>query len=125
MSEPIVTTVYEPGDDPDDLALVGEVNRILWTHYPGYDWGVEIPPDQNVLYIRNLTLDPTGKVGMVTHLDKISPSRREIVMAGGALLERYNARRGRHDPAETEGKLMHTERADGDPRIKQKRPMGW
>lgn len=118
--EPTITTVYEPGDDPADVALIGHINRVLHEHYPGYDWAVDIPPHQNIVKILNLTLDPRGKVGMINYKNRLDPGLKTVVMAAGEFLERYNMRRGRHDPADVEGKVMDFERAEGDPRLKKR-----
>lgn len=117
--EPSITTVYEPGDDPADVTLIGHINQILHNHYPGWDWAVDIPPDQNVVKILNLTLDPRGKVGMINHKNRLDPGLKTVVRAAGELLERYNMSRGRHDPADVEGQNMHFARGEGDPRLKK------
>lgn len=112
-------TVYEPGDHPSDIALVNQINAILHEHYPGHSWAVDIPPEQNIVKVLNLTLDPRGQVGMICHKDKIDVNLRSIVRVAGELLERFNVRRGKHDPADVEGKVMHFARADDDPRLKK------
>lgn len=112
-----IETVYETGDHPNDIALVNEINRILHEHYPGWQWGVDIPPHQNMVYVRNLDLDPSGQVGMKCYKNSIDVNMKEIVRAGGELLERYRMRRGKYDAAELDSKNMRFVRADGDPRL--------
>ena len=55
----------DPNILPRDWALARAVRHVLETHYPGWCWGVEIPPHQNVVTIRNLDCDPHGKHGFV------------------------------------------------------------
>ena len=97
---------------PRDWSLARDVRYMLETHYPEWAWGVEIPPGQNVVIVRNLDCDPRGKFGFVLHRDKLDPTLRRVVMAGGEFLERYRMRRAAYRPEETEGRLMVTERPE-------------
>ncbi len=100
-------------DDPKDVKLCGEIGRKLWEHYPDWDWGVEIPPDnQNVVIVRNVTCDPRGNMGMVCHKDKLDPALQSVVRAGGEFLERYNMRRGRFREEEIDGRQMIFEKPE-------------
>lgn len=91
--------VYDhPEDKPADRLLCGQVGRILSETYPGWHWYVDIPPNQNILIVRNLTCDPRGTMGMVVHKNKMDANvRADTIRAGGEFLERYRMRRGRID----------------------------
>ena len=108
----IVSTEAEPGDRPEDVTLCGQIGHLLVSHYPDWDWRVEIPPDQNIVIIRNLTCDPRGKMGMVIHKDKLGRTLKSVVMAGGEFLERFRMKRGRWTYERTEGQIMHLAKAE-------------
>lgn len=99
-------------DDPKDRVLAGQIGRLLWEHYPGWAWYVEIPPNQNVVIIRNLDCDPRGRMGMVRYKNGLSASMHEVVLAAGEFLERYRMRRGRIDEAELMNRQMLFEKPD-------------
>jgi hypothetical protein len=106
-----VSTERHPDDNPIDDALCAQIGRKLTEHYPGWDWYVEIPPKQNVIFIRNMTCDPAGRCGAyLQYKDRIDVNLKSCVMAGGEILERYNMRRGRFTEDQTEGKIMHLEK---------------
>lgn len=115
----LVETRHDPEDNALDESLVARVGRKLLEHYPGFRWDVDIPPNQDIVKIRNFTLDPTGQTGMVAYKSTLDPGLKTVVRAAGELLERYNVRRGKHDPADVDGKVMHLARADDDPRLKK------
>ena len=102
----VVSTEAEAGDRPEDVTLCGQIGHLLVSHYPDWDWRVEIPPDQNIIIIRNLTCDPYGKMGMVRYKSDLDPTLKCVVMAAGELLERYRMRRGPWTPDQTEGRIM-------------------
>lgn len=64
---------------------------MLLKHYPGYYWSVTI--NAGVMTVTNMNL--SGKWGFVIHLSKLSGDYRELVNAGGELLERYRVHRGK------------------------------
>jgi hypothetical protein len=75
---------------------------VLAKHYPGFFWSVEIKGGMMQVTNRNLS----GRWGFFIPLAKLSGDYKELVTAGGELLERYRVRRGRADLE----KLMHLER---------------
>ncbi len=92
-----IRTNLDPGDKPADVVLVGQVNRVLQKHYPGWFWYVEIPPNSGVLIVRNMDTNLVKPWGFVIHLKDIhsDPTFKKVIWAGGELLERYNLARGR------------------------------
>ncbi len=94
----------EEGMVPLDRRLAKDIQRTLFAHFPGYMWGIEIPPANDVVIIRNLDCDPTGSWGMMKRKSKLSPSMWEIVMAGGEFLERAGLFRGARKSHETDGR---------------------
>ena len=96
-----VWTTLEKGDHPMDVRLVGNVNRILHQHYPGWGWYVECPPNQNVVIVRNLDLDLYGKWGFMMLKDRLigeGDRDKAIMRAGGELLERWKKDRAGVSP---------------------------
>ena len=109
-----VETRWDRDDDPADLVLCAQIGRLLTEHYPGWKWHVDIPPKQNVVYIRNPDLDPAGRHGAeVRHKDRLDRNLRVCVMAAGALLERYGMRRGAMGD-QIDGKIMALEKPELD-----------
>ena len=89
-------THRQHGDDGRDDALVARILGKLWQHYPGWAWYVEIPPNQNIIVIKNFDLGARGKPwGFVIHKDSIDPSLKIVMRGGGEILERWRRRRGR------------------------------
>jgi len=90
------------GYEAQDLALANRMKDVLDAHYPGHMWLVRVQHKQGVAIIRNLSLrDRNGlqgigaKMGMVRHIDQIRPDLKDVVRAGGELLERWGIPRGR------------------------------
>ncbi len=114
VSEPI-----EINDDPRDVLsdrlLCGRIGRLLAETYPDWTWGVEIPPEQNAVIIRNLTLDPRGKYGMFTWKSELDPTLRAVVTGAGEFLERYEHLKkhpGRFGPEDLSGYIMACEKPE-------------
>jgi len=97
----------DPEDSEADKLLCSEVGRTLHENYPGYQWFVDVPPNQGVVIIRNVSLDPRGNMGFNIKRKDIYDIKMQTVMGGGEFLERYNAKRGAMDPAQFEGRNMH------------------
>lgn len=93
--EPFVTVQDDPRSPEADRRLCSDIGAKLWEKYPGWEWWVDIPPNQGVVVIKNLTINPRGQYGMVIHLTKLSSRLDDVVRMAGELLERYKKpRRG-------------------------------
>ncbi len=113
MTTPVIAPPgVDPNIAPSDWPLARDVRRVLETHYPGWDWGVEIPRGQNVIIVRNLTCNPNGKYGWLIHRDKLGAALSEVERGAGAFLERYRMRRAGFRPEETEGRIMQLEKPE-------------
>ena len=62
----------------------------LTKHYPGHLWAVQVY--QGIAIIRNVAL--SGQDAYVLHMDKIDNDGRDVIRAGGEILERFNLGRG-------------------------------
>lgn len=85
------------GDNPLDDAFAKRVAEILVPAYPNHSWWVECR--QGVLIIKHLEASGVrGLIGMLRKLDGLPRDakalHKEIVRAGGELLERANLARG-------------------------------
>lgn len=91
----------ESGTHPLDADLGKRALEKLYKDYPGWDWRVDVPPDQNALIVRNYTCDPTGKYGFFIRKTVLysDPSMRNIMRAGGEFLEQYRQRARAKDDA--------------------------
>jgi len=65
----------------------------LAKHYPGVKsgWTVTMKEGQGIVQVTNELL--SGKMGFVMHVTKIDPELKNVMRAGGELLERYNVLR--------------------------------
>lgn len=98
MTENQIVTTDRPDLEANDLVLAKEVADALHQHYPNHFWAVQVEGKQGVIYVRNLSL--SGSWGYVIKLGPIysaSELRRQIMRAGGELLERYRVARARAD----------------------------
>lgn len=100
--------------DPRDLPLARQALESLFALYPGYAWVAEIPPNQNILKIKNLSLDVRGKYGIVLHKTELSGANipKTMRVAGGELLERFRAVRGPMQPDDIAGRTGIHEKPD-------------
>lgn len=84
------------GDNPMADAFAKEVAEILVPAYPNHSWWVECK--SGVLIIKHLEASGRrGLIGMIRHMDKIPRGkglRKELLRAGGELLERARLARG-------------------------------
>lgn len=81
-----------------DIANAKMAAEALHAAYPGHLWGVACDVRTGFMDIRNLGL--SGNWGFRIRLSKIythSALKRDVLRAGGELLERYNLSRGRLD----------------------------
>lgn len=90
---PLITD--DPSVNANDYVMAKNAADRLHKHYPGHLWAVSVDPNARTLDVRNLLLSgawgfriPLKGVFSATWLD------REIMRAGGELLERYRMRRG-------------------------------
>lgn len=81
-----------------EVTLCKAIGRILYSHYPGHPWSVEVMADQG---IAKITIPPLLGVnwGYILHLDKLTASPKPIIEAGGHILERFNIPRSTIDLA--------------------------
>jgi hypothetical protein len=79
----------DPRDTQADRDMAGRVGSALSFAYPGWCWKVEIPPNQQVIIVRCLTVNLRGNYGYSIHRHKVSDEIRACLIGAGALLERY------------------------------------
>lgn len=83
-----------------DLNMAKEMADILHAAYPGHLWAVTCEGEKGIATVRNLAL--AGNWGFLLKLGSLytaSDFKKQIVMAGGELLERFKLRRGCADSA--------------------------
>lgn len=85
----------------NDMILAKEIGDTLHNHYPGHLWAIEVDGPNGVANIRDLYL--SGHMGYVLKLVNIysaSEFKKDVIRAGGELLERYRLDRGAFDEAQ-------------------------
>lgn len=85
--------IAQDNQDPLDFLKAKEIADTLMQHYPGHLWAVNVT--QGLANVLNLKL--SGKWGFRIKLPAIysaSELKRQVILAGGELLERYRQRRG-------------------------------
>jgi len=87
---------FHTGTDkiPAELAMCRMIVRVLNEHYPGHPWSVEVMADQGVAKISIPELLGQNW-GYILHLDTMMP--RDVVKAGGEILERFKIPRAAVD----------------------------
>lgn len=74
-----------------EVTLCKAIGRVLYSHYPGHPWAVEVMADQG---IAKITIPPLLGVnwGYILHLDKLDSDAgmKSVIEAGGHILERFN-----------------------------------
>lgn len=78
------------GDDPREIQIAMSVKAELENAYPGYPWHVEVDVKQGICVVR---LEFNGKYGFRMFLDSAatqSEFSKNVIWAGGELLERNN-----------------------------------
>ena len=78
-----------------DFAMAKDMAEALHEAYPGHLWAVTCEGDKGIATVRNLNL--SGEWGFVLHLKKqysSSDLKRQVLMAGGEVLERFRLNRG-------------------------------
>lgn len=84
-----------------DLDKAIEIAHVLDHHYPSHRWSVEVSHEQGIVNIRLLYYDPltfsNRTWAFVLKLADLAtdPSMRDVVRAGGELLERWGLPRGK------------------------------
>lgn len=97
----------------NDLVMAKEMADALHSAYPGHMWAVSV--DKGLADVRNLAL--SGNWGFRLKLDTIysgSSFKKDVLRAGGELLERFNVARKRfnleeyaHMPTDFAGRHIH------------------
>lgn len=85
----------------NDMVLAKEIADTLHRHYPGHLWAVNVDGPNGIANIRDLLL--SGQMGYVLKLGNMfsaSDFGRDVVRAGGEILERFRLGRGRLNEAE-------------------------
>lgn len=83
-----------------DFNMAKEIAEVLHVAYPGHLWAVTSEGEKGIATVRNMAL--AGNWGFVLKLGSLYTSsdfKKQIVMAGGELLERFRLRRGAVDSA--------------------------
>lgn len=89
------------GLDANDFVMSKNMAETLHRHYPGNQWAVTCEGSKGIATIRNLLL--SGRYGVILKLPAIysgSSFDKEVMKAGGEILERYRMSRGRVDAAQ-------------------------
>lgn len=88
-------TEYAPTQGPPAsvVTLHNNIMHMLQKHYPhvAAGWSIAIDLEGGVVQIRNLML--SGKMGFVMKIRQIAGDFKNVVAAGGELLERYRIAR--------------------------------
>ena len=80
----------------NDIVMAKEMAEALHTAYPGHLWAVTCDGQTGMADVRNMAL--SGNWGFrlrLTDIYSASAFRKDVVMAGGEILERYKLSRGR------------------------------
>lgn len=78
-----------------DFNTAKEMSETLTAAYPGHAWAVTCEGEKGIATVYNLAL--SGNWGFVLKLSNLYSSsdwKKQIIMAGGELLERFRLRRG-------------------------------
>lgn len=87
----------------NDMLMAKDIADTLNNHYPGHLWAVNVDGPNGVANIRDLLL--SGQMGYVLKLVNMfsaSDFKRDVIRAGGEILERYRMTRGRLDEGQYE-----------------------
>ena len=97
MNAPLVTD--NPVGASNDLLMAKEMAEALHQAYPGHLWAVSCEGKTGMADVRNLAL--SGQWGFrlkLGHIYSASAFKKDVIRAGGELLERYRVARTRMDP---------------------------
>ncbi|HOX27378.1 MAG TPA: hypothetical protein PLL30_17030 [Candidatus Krumholzibacteria bacterium] len=84
-----------------EFNLCKEVAETLFQAYPGHLWAVNPEGNGSIIVVRNVSL--TGQWGFVLHVPAIysaSEFKKNVIRAGGEILERYQMSRSQFKAAE-------------------------
>lgn len=84
----------------NDFLMSKTLAEALHKHYPGHLWGVNVESRTGLLHIRDLYL--AGNWAYVIKLGAIysaSSLEKDVIRAGGEILERFNMARGEFNEA--------------------------
>lgn len=78
----------------NDEILAKRSADLLNKHYPGYLWAVNVNSDEKggCLFIKNFSI--SYRYGYTLHINKLDPTLKKVVTAGGEILERAKMARG-------------------------------
>lgn len=96
---PDIVTTDRPDLAANDLVMAKNMAETLHRQYPGHLWAVSVDGKQGIADVRNLAL--SGTWGFRLKLPAIysaSEFDREVMRAGGELLERHRVARRKADP---------------------------
>lgn len=95
-----------PNVETLDYLTARQMAETLHKHYPGHLWAVTCEGLKGIATVRNLRL--SGNWGFIIKLRDLNadPGMKEVIRAGGELLERYRVARGRFNPEDMERELV-------------------
>lgn len=96
MSDALVTD--DPQGQINDIVMAKSMAEALHRAYPGHFWAVAVDGKAGLADVRNLAL--SGNWGFRLKLNKIysaSAFEKDVIRAGGEILERFRLSRGRLD----------------------------
>ncbi len=90
----LINTFDDSAENTDhERLLCAKVGKALSNSYSEWHWQIEVPPNQNLIIIRNLDLLSLDNKPfcMAAHRDKVDNGDLEItvVLMAGEMLERY------------------------------------
>jgi hypothetical protein len=94
----IVESQAKADSAANDFLMAKTAAEVLTREYPGWMWGVNVDGAQGVATIRNFNL--SGQYGYLLKLNAIysaSSFEKDVLRAGGEILERYNQKVGKFD----------------------------
>jgi hypothetical protein len=102
----------------NDFVMAKHIAETLHAHYPGQRWAVTCDGRTGLITIRNLWLSGTyGYILKIGEISSVSMLTKDVVRAGGEILERFRMARGRFDEVK-----YHTMPTDFAGRLEFDRP---
>jgi len=84
-----------------DMSMAKDIAETLFAHYPGYMWGVNVVSGVAIIKCLNVS----SLYGFVLHYSKIKDDagfrKKEVLRAGGEILERAKLARGERKKGES------------------------